>query len=122
MTQLSDLYGGGNHTIASHEDTSATGAELDTLTDNSIANTLHRHSELVAPDGSPDPALSIDNDGRMTNIYQPAFSAWVNTQQDNVTGDGTECIVTGAFWTEIFDQETIFLMGHLLRLQPEDIF
>jgi len=53
------------HDIASHSDTSATGAELDTLTDNSIANTLHRHSELVASDGAPDPALSIDANGNV---------------------------------------------------------
>lgn len=46
-------------TIVSH-DTGATGAELDSLTDNSIVNTLHRHSELVASDGAPDPALSVD--------------------------------------------------------------
>lgn len=53
------------HTIASHSDTSATGAQLDILTDNSIADTLHRHSELVASDGSPDPALSVDAVGKV---------------------------------------------------------
>ncbi|KKM16529.1 hypothetical protein LCGC14_1684950 [marine sediment metagenome] len=41
------------------------GAGLDPLTDNSIADTLHRHTELVAPDGSPDPALSVDSVGRI---------------------------------------------------------
>ena len=51
-------------TIAAH-DTTATGAELNTLTDNSIANTLHRHSELVASDGSPDPALNVDTAGKV---------------------------------------------------------
>ena len=35
------------------------------LKDNSIANALHRHSELVASDGSPDPALSVDATGRV---------------------------------------------------------
>jgi hypothetical protein len=40
-------------------------AKLVTLTDNSIADTLHRHSELVASDGSPDPALSVDADGKV---------------------------------------------------------
>ena len=50
---------GSDHNIVSH-DTTATGAELNTLTNNSIANTLHRHSELVASDGSPDPALMVD--------------------------------------------------------------
>ena len=42
-----------------------TQAEFNTLTDNSIANALHRHTELVASDGSPDPALSIDEVGRV---------------------------------------------------------
>ncbi|KKK75017.1 hypothetical protein LCGC14_2877960, partial [marine sediment metagenome] len=36
-----------------------------TLTDNSIANNLHRHSELVASDGSPDPALSVNATGEV---------------------------------------------------------
>jgi len=54
-----------SHSIVSHNDTLATGAQLDTLTDNSIADALHRHSELVASDGSPDPALSIDATGRV---------------------------------------------------------
>ncbi len=52
------------HTIVSH-DTTATGANLTSLTNNSIVNTLHRHSELVASDGSPDPALSIDSAGNV---------------------------------------------------------
>lgn len=54
-----------NHSIASHNDTTATGAELETLTDNSIADALHRHSELVASDGSPDPALKVDANGKV---------------------------------------------------------
>ena len=53
-----------NLTIAAH-DTTATGANLTSLTDNSIVNTLHRHSELVASDGSPDPALSVDATGQI---------------------------------------------------------
>ena len=42
-----------------------TQAEFNTLTDNSIANALHRHSELVASDGTPDPALSVDASGNV---------------------------------------------------------
>jgi len=42
-----------------------TGANLVSLTDNSIADSLHRHSELVASDGSPDPAVSVDADGNV---------------------------------------------------------
>jgi hypothetical protein len=45
------------------KNSSITEAWLTTLTDNSIANALHRHSELVASDGSPDPALSVNAAG-----------------------------------------------------------
>lgn len=40
-----------SHTVASHSDTTATGAELETLTDNSVADSLHRHSALYTPNG-----------------------------------------------------------------------
>lgn len=39
--------------------------EIDNLTNNSIADALHRHSKLVGRDGSPDPALSVDNIGNV---------------------------------------------------------
>ncbi len=43
---------------------------VDDLTDiklinNSVADTLHRHSELSASDGTPDPALSVDANGNV---------------------------------------------------------
>ncbi|KKK71331.1 hypothetical protein LCGC14_2914980, partial [marine sediment metagenome] len=44
-------------TIVGH-DTTATGANLTSLTDDSMVDSLHRHSELSASDGAPDPALS----------------------------------------------------------------
>jgi hypothetical protein len=75
-------------TIASH-DTTATGANLTTLTDNSIANALHRHSELVASDGSPDPALSVDADGKVYVVEElgigraPTFEYQLQMYRDN---------------------------------------
>ncbi len=36
---------------------------LDTLTDDSMADTLHRHSELSASDGSPNAVVNVDSDG-----------------------------------------------------------
>lgn len=36
-----------------------------TLINDSLADTLHRHSELSASDGDPDPALSIDTSGKV---------------------------------------------------------
>lgn len=57
-----------SHAIASHSDTTATGAELETLTDDSMADALHRHSELSASDGTPNPALSVDAAGLVSLI------------------------------------------------------
>ena len=53
-------------TIADH-DTTATGANLTSLTDNSMVDALHRHSELSASDGSPDASLTIDTIGQVTS-------------------------------------------------------
>lgn len=52
-----------DHSIASHNDTTATGAELETLTNDSLADALHRHSELSAPDGAPDRAVRVNATG-----------------------------------------------------------
>ncbi len=51
-------------TIVSH-DTTATGANLTSLTDNSMVDSLHRHSELSASDGTPDAVLSVDVTGNV---------------------------------------------------------
>jgi len=81
------IGGGGSGTPSAHASTHVTGGSdvianavpagnaglmngadktnLDTLSDNSIADALHRHSELVASDGSPDPALSVDAGGNV---------------------------------------------------------
>jgi hypothetical protein len=45
-----------------------TTANLVTLTDDSMADTLHRHSELSASDGTPNPALSVDAAGDVTIV------------------------------------------------------
>ena len=46
-------------------------ANLQRLGDNSIVDDLYRHSELVAPDGAPDPALYITNDGKTHGLQLP---------------------------------------------------
>ena len=38
-------------------------ADVETLTNNSMVDTLHRHSELSASDGSPDAVVNVDSDG-----------------------------------------------------------
>ena len=97
--QTTDDHHAESHTIASHSDTSATGAELNTLTDNSMADTLHRHSELSASDGSPDAALTLDANGSVTLAHTatPAFEVKDTTTNsrgnifmyDNIMGIGT---------------------------------
>ncbi len=37
--------------------------DFTTLSDNSMADTLHRHSELSAADGTPDAVVAVNNDG-----------------------------------------------------------
>lgn len=61
----SDQHHAETHTIVSH-DTTATGANLTTLTDNSMASALHRHDGLSANDGTPDAVLSLDATGNVT--------------------------------------------------------
>jgi len=78
------------HSIASHNDTSATGAQLNTLTNNSIADTLHRHSELVASDGSPDPVLSINASGQ-GEIIGSTYPVFRNTRTTSGLSSAGAC-------------------------------
>jgi len=48
---------------------------------------------------------------RVVNTDRPAFSAYMNTSQPNVTGDGTFYFITGNFWTEDVDQGNNFSNG-----------
>ncbi len=62
-------YGGSSVTeteLAILDGLTATTAEFNTLTDNSMADTLHRHSELSASDGSPDAVVRVDSNGNVS--------------------------------------------------------
>jgi len=48
---------------------------------------------------------------RVLKPDQPAFSAYVNATQADVTGDGTYFSLTGDIWTELFDQGGNFING-----------
>lgn len=65
-------------------------------------------NKLVRGDGGvkgvQESTIVVSDAGEMTNPSQPAFLIKVNTEQENVTGDGTVYNITGAFWTEAFDQ------------------
>ena len=46
-------------------------ADLERLGNDSIVDELHRHSKLVAPDGSSDPGLHINNAGKVCGLKLP---------------------------------------------------
>ena len=54
-----------NYTLISNDFVPYTNANYSALTDNSMADTLHRHSELSASDGTPDRALVVDASGNV---------------------------------------------------------
>jgi len=93
-------------TIASH-DTSATGAQLDTLTDNSVADALHRHSELVASDGDPDPALIVDASGYIQLPYDSQLLQFGAAQDYSVQWDGSNATHTITAGEYVFDGGTL---------------
>ena len=126
-----DSHAPAAHTIVSHSDTTATVAELDTLTDNSIANALHRHSELVASDGSPDPALSVDADGNLTAVGTLASGALTVTGTINATGnttvtrsevDGIVSLVVENTATSGSSQGRIWVKAIRLRLEIQSFY
>jgi len=72
-------------------------ADFVSLTDNSMADTLHRHSELSASDGTPDRALVVDAAGNVgIGTTSPTATLDVNGSlgftQQSTTGDGTTTI------------------------------
>jgi len=79
--QGTDDHHAQSHDIASHSDTTATGTELNTLTDNSMANTLHRHSELTASNGSPDAVVQVSTGGTVTITGEQLLITSATTNQ-----------------------------------------
>ena len=57
--------------IDEQSDLSISEADLGRLADDSIVDDLHRHSKLVAPDGSFDPGLFINNAGKVCGLKLP---------------------------------------------------
>jgi len=48
--------------------------------------------------------ITVSDDGEMVNTGQPAFCLQLASDQTDATGDGTIVSMTGAIWTEIYDQ------------------
>jgi len=99
---------GAVHDIASHSDTTATGTELETLTDNSIADALHRHSELVGATGTPDPALSITSAGNV-GIGTSDPVAKLHVEKD--TGDVYDSTTVTALFGDSDSYDNVFITG-----------
>jgi hypothetical protein len=56
-------------------------------------------------------AISIDANEIVSMPKQPLVLAFMSTTQSDVTGDGTIFSLTGAIWTEVFDQNDDFVDG-----------
>ena len=67
-----------------------TAVNLTTLTDDSMADALHRHSELSASDGAPDPAISVAADGILNIDTGLTFSVGAALKIE---------VVSGTVWT-----------------------
>ena len=91
-----------DHTIASHNDTTATGTELETLTDGSNADTLHTHAagtgtmttveSAGAPVGDPD-IVTLNFSGDFT-ITEPVDTE-IGIAIDQTTIDHTQLVNIG---------------------------
>jgi hypothetical protein len=87
------------------------GEEQFTVTDGAIVPTTDNDLDLGDSSHAYKTVYAKALSGEIVNTSQPAFSAYVNAQQNNVTGDGTAYSVTGAIWTEIYDQGNDFSNG-----------
>jgi hypothetical protein len=54
--------------------------------------------------GVQESTVVVTDAGEMTNPSQPAFLAYLTNDILNITGDSTVYTITGAIWTEVFDQ------------------
>lgn len=89
-----------SHTIASHSDTTATGAELETLTDGSDADSLHSHAvndAHVAGDGSDHADVASNTTHRSSDGTDHSDVVLNNThRQDNSQAHSDYLINNGA--------------------------
>jgi hypothetical protein len=72
-------------------------------------------NKLIRGDGGAkgvqESTIVITDAGEMTNPSQPAFNAFLTNPILNITGDNTVYNITGAIWTEVFDQRNNFSNG-----------
>ena len=108
-----------SHDIASHSDTTATGTELDTLTDNSMADTLHRHSELSASDGTPDGHLSLNATGDL--VFDSTFPKFYLKENDVSDNNYRIAVTAGDFKISEVDDSLAFVADRLVILDNGDV-
>lgn len=83
----------------------------------SISRASATNSPLIFSAGNPgtNDNLTIDSSGRMTNALQPCFSAYLASNDSNVTGDGTDYNLgdtsIGNTLTELYDRGGNFTPG-----------
>lgn len=94
------------HTVASHSDTSATGSELNTLTDGSDASSLHDHdgryyqeSEFSTSPGAAAAPLRTDSSGKIT-LYEIWSTTTMRTGGGITLGSVSVSATSGTLYLE----------------------
>lgn len=84
---------------------SAITALIDSLTGDVMADSEHRHSELSASDGTPNPAVSVDADGNTTVVGQLGITGASKIHVTRTTAQSIPSLTLTRvnFNTEVFD-------------------
>lgn len=94
----SDQHHSELHTIASHSDTTATGAELETLTDGSNADSLHIHAAASATE-APKVENTLTTATDATSNGDPVYINGNSTVGKSLSNDDTKARVLGVIRT-----------------------
>jgi hypothetical protein len=106
-----DAHHAESHTVASHSDTTATGTELETLTDGSDADALHTHAvtdahvAATAAHGATGAVVGTTNTQTLTNktLTTPTIADLTNMTHDHsATNKGGRLAATDRTVTKIF--------------------
>lgn len=82
-----DLHAPKAHTVASHSDTTATGAELETLTDGSDADSLHDHTQFAS---AAEAIAAVEGEATLDLTGDVGMVASKTVDGRDVSADGTK--------------------------------
>ena len=110
------------HTVASHSDTTATGAETETLTDGSDADALHDHAVFVKLDGTRAMTGALDVDQASTSGALPVITLdQADVDEDFFKFTGTSDTSADRALVDAVDFSTPGAIVGWLKINVEDV-